>query len=268
MDGTAAAWCAFQKFGESSEYIPCGDRVNLPENLNRDLSNVEIYIIDFSYTKEVLLDLEKRCKKLVILDHHISAKEAVESVKEHVFKLEESGAKIAWKYFFPDENVPKIIEYVSDSDTWAHKLEDWEAVSSYIYSFGEFMSFDKFSELKEKIDNDFSSVVNLGKEFIRIRNISIDYYVNKAELIDFEGYKVYAVNAQKEFRSEVGHALAEKTDSFGIVYYYENNNWKISLRSVRDFDVSKLAEKYGGGGHKNAAAFLIKTEFPINFKNV
>lgn len=270
MDGTAGAWAAYQKFGNSAEYIPCKDRINLPELFSKrdNLSDAEVYIIDFSFPKDVLLSLERQVKKLVVLDHHISAKDNVESVKEHVFNVSESGAMIAWKYFFTDKNIPKIIEYVSDSDTWQHRLPEWESIESYVYSFGESLSFEDFSNLKDKVENKFDECVCIGKEILRVRHISVDYYVNKAELIDFDGHKVYAVNVQKEFRSEVGHKLAEKTNTFGMVFYYENNKWKVSLRSVSDFDVSKIAEKYGGGGHKNAAAFLLDTEFPIKFKTL
>jgi phosphoesterase RecJ-like protein len=40
-----------------------------------------------------------------------------------------------------------------------------------------------------------------------------------------------------------------------------------SLRSVGDFDVSKLAKEYGGGGHKNAAGckFINFAEFEREF---
>ena len=33
----------------------------------------------------------------------------------------------------------------------------------------------------------------------------------------------------------------------------ENGKIKVSFRSVGDIDVGKLAEGFGGGGHKNAA---------------
>ena len=36
-------------------------------------------------------------------------------------------------------------------------------------------------------------------------------------------------------------------------------NMKVSLRSVR-IDVSKVAESYGGGGHKYAAGFSLNEE--------
>ncbi|KJR43963.1 exopolyphosphatase-like protein [Candidatus Magnetoovum chiemensis] len=38
----------------------------------------------------------------------------------------------------------------------------------------------------------------------------------------------------------------------------EKNSWKISLRSRGSFNVAEIAEKLGGGGHKNAAGCRIK----------
>ena len=40
----------------------------------------------------------------------------------------------------------------------------------------------------------------------------------------------------------------------------EDGNYKFSLRSKGDLDVSKIALKYGGGGHQNAAGFTGKLE--------
>lgn len=43
----------------------------------------------------------------------------------------------------------------------------------------------------------------------------------------------------------------------------ENNKIKISMRSQGVIDVEKIASKYGGGGHKNAAGFCINGDFKI-----
>ncbi|MCX8513510.1 MAG: DHHA1 domain-containing protein, partial [Candidatus Pacebacteria bacterium] len=106
-----------------------------------------------------------------------------------------------------------------------------------------------------------------GSILNRIAEKNIKHFVNSASLVEFEGYKVYAVNATSGLRSEVGHRLAEKTGTFSMVYYYDalDKFWKISLRSVKDFDVSVIAEKYGGGGHKNAAGFIYQSQFPLPF---
>ncbi len=40
----------------------------------------------------------------------------------------------------------------------------------------------------------------------------------------------------------------------------ENNSWKVSLRSKGDLNVAHIASQMGGGGHKNAAGFVIKSD--------
>ncbi len=41
----------------------------------------------------------------------------------------------------------------------------------------------------------------------------------------------------------------------------EKEFFKVSLRSKGDFDVSAVARQFGGGGHKNAAGYRIRTSF-------
>ncbi len=41
-----------------------------------------------------------------------------------------------------------------------------------------------------------------------------------------------------------------------VMFREDDGGIKVSLRSRGDIDVSKIAEKYGGGGHKGAAAFI------------
>ena len=43
-----------------------------------------------------------------------------------------------------------------------------------------------------------------------------------------------------------------------FVYSYDKNLYKFSMRAGDDtVDVSKIANEYGGGGHKGAAAFVM-----------
>lgn len=45
-----------------------------------------------------------------------------------------------------------------------------------------------------------------------------------------------------------------------VLKEYENNEYKVSLRSKDDIDVSMIARKNGGGGHKKAAGFSFHSE--------
>lgn len=50
-------------------------------------------------------------------------------------------------------------------------------------------------------------------------------------------------------------------DSVAISAFFRelgNNAWKVSLRSKGEFNVAKIAEQFGGGGHRNAAGYKIE----------
>lgn len=266
MDGFAGAWSAWKKFGDTAEYLP-QERTKIPDI--EIFQDKEVYVIDYSFNKEEMLSFEKVSSKFVCIDHHISAKEAVESLKEYVFDTTYSGSYLAWKYFFKDTEVPRLIEYISDADTWTHKLVDYEDIEAYIYreteKGSEFLYFEDLSK-ELSTDEGFERAKSIGKLFRDAHEKRVNTYEEKAELINFEGHEVYAVNAPSDIRSELGHRLAIKTGSFSLIFYYEKGIWKCSLRGVKDFDVSVLAVKHGGGGHKNAAGFAVKTDFPISFR--
>jgi len=68
-----------------------------------------------------------------------------------------------------------------------------------------------------------------------------------------------AVNALHH-RSHIGHELAERAAfgaRVGAVYRMVGARVDVSLYSIGDFEVSSLASRYGGGGHRNAAGFSV-----------
>jgi phosphoesterase RecJ-like protein len=55
------------------------------------------------------------------------------------------------------------------------------------------------------------------------------------------------------------------------IYYDETKkNWKGSIRSISQYDVSKIAKKYHGGGHKNASGYYLtsKKQFPLVIQDI
>ncbi len=61
-------------------------------------------------------------------------------------------------------------------------------------------------------------------------------------------------------RSHIGHALAERArfgNALGAVYRFTGSRVDVSLYSIGAFDVSNIATRYGGGGHRNAAGFSV-----------
>ena len=71
--------------------------------------------------------------------------------------------------------------------------------------------------------------------------------------------QVEAVNASHA-RSAVGHELAKRQafdQPWGCVYRLSGDRVYATLYSIGDLDVSKVAGRYGGGGHRNAAGFTV-----------
>ena len=265
-DGFGSAYSAWKKFGDNATYIPKDRNEN---KIDVDLfSGKEVYVLDYSFSKEEMLALQSITKLFLVIDHHITAKENIESLNNHIFSNDYSGAYLAWQYFHPDKKIPRLIEYISDADIWSHKLPDWQEIESYIYRGEEdHFTFEYFDQLVDELESPdgYQRAKEIGKILVSSHNHNVNIYAERAELVEFEGYNIYAVNAPREVRSELGHLLATKTNSFSLLFVYEKGKWKCSLRSVKDFDVSIIAEKYGGGGHKNAAAFIVDTDFPLSF---
>ena len=66
--------------------------------------------------------------------------------------------------------------------------------------------------------------------------------------------------------SDAGHLLANG-EPFAACYWDTPTGRVFSLRSTDDgLDVSEIAKKYGGGGHRNASGFRVAYERCADFE--
>lgn len=263
-DGFSAAWVAHKKFGDDAEYI-AADFHQVP-----DVKGKDIYMLDISVSDEEE-DIKKLAKdnRIVFIDHHITRKNLVSLIPESYFSNDRSGAMLAWEYFFPDKESPVLIAYVQDQDLYTWKLPfAREIMVNVNLSERTFESWDKMSaDLEDEISRNV--YVEKGKTIQDYYNKICSLMIEEgAVLVEFEGFKVYTINVPHMFGSDIGNELALRTNSFGIVWSENGENISASLRSVRDFDVSEIAKKYGGGGHKNAAGFKLPIDAEKPWKKV
>ena len=267
LDGFTSCYIAWKNFKNKAEYIPLSHTEKDISPLTKkdikvkDLKDKEVYFIDFCLkTKEEMKEIENISKKLIVLDHHQSAKDIICSVKDYLYgEKGESGAYLAQKYFFPKNKIPNLVKYVAIGDTYTFKNEKEERkILSYISTIDfDFKSFTKLEkDLEEK--NKLNEIKKKGEVLNNQKEKFTNEISKNAKLVKFDKYKVYAVNANE--KSLIGHKLAEKTDLFGIVFSFQDGNLSCSLRGVGKVDLSELAKKYGGGGHFNAASFKTKDE--------
>jgi oligoribonuclease NrnB/cAMP/cGMP phosphodiesterase (DHH superfamily) len=258
-DGFGAAWTARRKFGNKADYIGVEHQLPPPS----DLKGKDVYFADFCYPAEITGKILKDNKSLAVIDHHATAKNITESVPDHSYSNDHSGAILTWKYFNGSEKAPMLLRYVEDADLWKFKLPHSKDVMAFMETVPyDFKVWDKL--VADFENNDRRKVyIRIGELVSNYQEKIIDKVVDDGKKVIFNGYSAMAVNSPI-LTSEVGHAIVNKGFQIGIIWSGRNGSVRVSLRGNGKVDVSKLAMKYGGGGHKNAAAFRLKTlnKFP------
>lgn len=226
----------------------------------------DLYILDFSYKRPVMLDLIRKARAVVCLDHHKTAAEELAGdlsviVGEGlsmslrcptiIFDMNKSGARLAWEFFFPHRCVPLIVRMVEDRDLWRWALPNSREMNAALASLPR--TFEEWDRLDGLVNPE--ELVLQGAAILRYQQQLVDAHCQHAVEIEMDGHKILAVNATC-LMSEIGGQLAENRP-FGVTWYRRGDQrYQVSLRSSSTgVDVSEVARKYGGGGHKHAAGF-------------
>ena len=265
LGGAFAAWYYFTRLGidKHVEYIGASHGEQPP-----DVTGKNLLIVDFSYKKDVLNALLKIVNKMVILDHHLTAMEDLKDLdpKHKIFDMNHSGAYLSWVYFFPEEPVPKLILYIEDRDIWTKKMELTDEFSSWFSTITQ--NFENFVPLLN--DSYLMSIIKtegVGMEKANKNNISktVKYADPIFMRISGEYYMVVHINTTVH-KSDIGNQVLVGKDmypnaDFSASYSIDDRSGStlFSLRSTnKHIDCSKIAELFGGGGHRNASGAKIQ----------
>lgn len=259
-DGFCCAWIAHKVFGTLADYHAANHGEPPP-----DAGGREVYILDFSYKRDVLRRLISLNQRVVVLDHHRTAEAELADLNTGdgkflaVFDMNKSGGRLTWEFFFTGRASPWLVDYTEDRDLWRWALPKSREISAFIASHP--FDFDRWDDLANVYPQSsvglWPSLVNQGAAILRYQQQQIDSQVKHAREIDLAGHKILAVNAT-HLTSEIAGKLAEGKP-FGACWFVRADGRKVwSLRS-RDggVDVSEIARQFGGGGHRNAAGFEV-----------
>lgn len=254
-DGFSSAWVFFQKFGNNVDYHAGVYGVDPPDCTNRD-----VYLVDFSYTLDVVEMLLGEAKSITLIDHHKTAIERLlplmrDGKINHHVSMERSGAMLAWEFCFPNKKAPELLKYVEDRDLWRFDLYKSREVSAALFSYP--YDFETWTGLMY--------APSLEKMMIAGEAIERKHHKDIGELLDvctvskrIGGYDVLVANMPYTLSSDGASKLGEGMP-FGACYFDKAEGRVYSLRSTETgIDVAKIAEIYGGGGHMHASGFTIK----------
>jgi oligoribonuclease NrnB/cAMP/cGMP phosphodiesterase (DHH superfamily) len=247
-DGFGAAYAAWKKFGDGAQYLPMAFGDELP-----NVTDKNVYIVDFSFSREVYLEMLKTAKIVTLLDHHKRAFQNIGDCPGCYFDLSKSGAVLAWEFFHPLTPVPQFMLYIQDGDLLKFQLPETKAFYRGIHVIPhEFKDWENF-------ENPFylNSLVEEGKILEKFFQSQVRQIAKNAKPVTLMGKHGLMVNATYIFATEVGELLAKQCGSYGLVWYEELHHIKCSLRSVANFDSSEIAVHFNGGGHPQACAFTV-----------
>jgi oligoribonuclease NrnB/cAMP/cGMP phosphodiesterase (DHH superfamily) len=232
-------------------------------SFSSSLEGRNLLICDFSFRKNILLELKKKVKKLLILDHHATAEKDLLDLddKDKWFDMGHSGAMLTWFYFYPTEEPPLLIKYIEDRDIWAKKLVNTDAFVAWFYmlpfDFNEYQKYFDDKLLLEMIDKKGKLYEELNEYYI---NQAIEYSVVKFCEIKGKYYFVAFVNFSV-CKSDIGNNLLNKFPlcDFSAIYNIDkNDSTYFSLRSTEvHVNVGDLAFSLNAGGHRNASGIKI-----------
>jgi uncharacterized protein len=268
-DGFGAAYAAWKKFGDTATYLPWKDHDTLPAGL----TDKTIYIVDFSFPRTLLQQLGDTNTSVVVIDHHVSAKADVTAFPQNIFDNNHSGCVLAWQYFHPGTEVPVVLLYVEDHDLWKMSLIEHREFNAALHDAA--MTFESWDSICEslKTENNLINFIAKGSLLAKFEDKLVSKLFSYREKVRFENMECYAINATRYYRSILGNMLAEHNEGegrlpLGIIYYHSIGTVNISLRSKDEVDVAAIATKFGGGGHKHAASFNVKSFRDLPFEYI
>jgi oligoribonuclease NrnB/cAMP/cGMP phosphodiesterase (DHH superfamily) len=260
-DGFGGAYAAWKKFGDTAEYYALSRTSPGPDALHDAL----VYFIDFCYPQELMDEYVSQAKHLVMLDHHEGVEDVARSMPEYVYDSNRSGASIAWEYFHPGQPMPKLLQYVEDDDLFRFAIPDTKAVISYLAVQPH--TFEVWDAIATDLQNAEHSSKLMEKlhAYREYFDLLVEYTASRAKPVLFEGHEVYlvTVNPLKPFVSAVGSVLHKKYPPFALMAHAFPGGMRISMRGNDSIDLTKIAQKYGGNGHPNSAAFSLNWGDPL-----
>lgn len=267
-DGFGAAWAAWRKFGARATYVGIFPDPGVNQLKGLTIKNREVYFLDVCASAGVLRKLVKQNRSVIVIDHHVTNARTVRSASGYVFDIAHSGVVLAWRYFHPGKPVPRFLKYVEDNDLWKYRqvyAKEVGAASALLD-----MNFKSWSRWAKRIESKtgFRKIVEVGKTILAYESELVKEIVKKATPVRFLGHRTLAVNSSV-LRSELGHVLARRCPPLSIVWRQEVSGVHISLRSEGKIDVSRLAARFpGGGGHKRAAGFSVRSVRELPWKEI
>ncbi len=286
IDGFTAAWATHKFLVENYglvhiELLPATYQKSFAAARKLAMSCSKLYIVDFSFPEDQLKELGTFVgRQVIVLDHHESTFKALigatAKLKRYTFQLTPkvavildnsmSGAAMVWKYFTGCQyhEMPRMIQLVSDYDTWQFKHAYTKQFNKILkIADQDLLTWCNLYEQSEDAEG-FTLLITGARGIMKYHEMLVDQIAEAAQPLIIEtakkSYLGAIVPCPYALISDVGAEICLK-HNFAAMISYEGTEAVVSLRSNNESNVTAIdiAEAFGGGGHKDAAGFRIRT---------
>ncbi len=272
MDGKASGAIVYNFHKDKKEEVDCIPiNYNEPSPFDKIKAGEKVYVVDYSFEPEEFKKLLAITEDVVWIDHHVSSIKKFEGTDVEklpgVRLVGESGCELTWKFFYGDR-IPTVIRMLGRYDVWDFELYGKKTLNS-LQEYCKTVNTKPSSDIwKDWLEVSYSPRRELaeGEAFLSYRDsVWSDSLEKWGFEADFEGYFCIVCNTSS-FTSEFFSSVSDKDYDILIPCAFDGSKWVVSLYTLSsDIDCSKIAVKYGGGGHKKASGFVIK-ELPFKKK--
>lgn len=225
-----------------------------------------LFVVDVSFPKDVMLDLESKVFQFVWIDHHISAmKDMAGHSISGIQNTEDSACKLAWEYFYGEDNTPPVIDLLSIYDSWKRAIvgeEMWnEVVMPFQYRMRGLVSSpeDLIPYLAYEEEN-LDRIIDDGKTILKyVKNQNKKDVEGAFERI-IDGHRAICMNTVNFNSMAFEDIWDENKYDIMVPFRFDGEKWAFSFYTDKTgIDCSRIAKKFGGGGHMKAAGCTVKT---------
>jgi len=215
-----------------------------------------VYMVDFSLPGTEMVELAQICD-LVWIDHH---KTAIERLADTRFvglqRIGIGACVLVWEYLYPKTPLPIAVKLLGEWDVWDHS--DYRCKW---FQYGMRVETKNPEDLIWRLlfnnpdGETFDFVIGCGKAVVMYEEQSNTMRVAAAAFeTELEGLRCIACNQMMTNSTLFDSIWDEDKYDAMISFGWRKSRWSVSLYSAK-VDVSKIAVKFGGGGHKHACGF-------------
>lgn len=290
-DGIFCREIARKFFGDKARYIgwDYGDaKIFIPDDTEK------VYVLDLSpdcidgwgWPLTAPLIAEDR---FVWIDHH---KSAIDKFAKELpgYRIDGVAAcRLAWQWFFsergpmnpnlqePDYALPTDVQFknrevseplavrlAGEYDVWDHRDNEADVAFQFGLDAQETINWPHLLREDNSGDTSVGGIVFDGRAAMRCyAKRDADVMRTRSFLAYWEGLKFLALNTARCNSKTFAERDDEETGHDALMaFYWNGKEWSVSLYHAahrKDLDLSVIAAKHGGGGHRGACGFRAKS---------